>query len=68
MVSERKYCYYLLFNPFDSDDLYRKIDWLIKNPDRIIEFSKNSRIFAQNEFNSSYYYNKLINVYKKVLN
>ena len=58
----------LLFNPFDSDDLYRKIVWLIKNPEKIIEFSKNSRIFAQNEFNSAYYYNKLINVYEKVLN
>jgi len=58
----------ILFNPFDSDDLCRKIVWLFNNPAKIKQFSKNSKIFAQNEFNSSNYYNELINIYDRVLN
>lgn len=57
----------LLFQPGDAGKLANKINWLIDHPDKIYEFSRNASVFANREFDSTNYYNRLMSLYKKAL-
>lgn len=57
----------LTFEPANADDLRNKIEYLIRNCDKIIEMGKNARKFVEKEFNPEKHYKKLMEVYEKAI-
>jgi len=53
----------LTFEAGNSRDLRSKIEYLVNNPDRIIEMGKNARLFAESEFNAERHYERLMEIY-----
>jgi glycosyltransferase involved in cell wall biosynthesis len=58
----------LTFEKFNINDLHYKILFMLKNPEKIIEFGKNARKFVEENNNTEKYYNNLINLYKLAIN
>ncbi len=58
----------LLFETGNAKDLAEKINWLFSKPEKIVEMGKNARRKVEDEYNEEIHYNRLIEVYKRVLN
>ena len=58
----------LLFEPGSPYDLRSKIEYLIYNPDKIIEMGRNARLFVEKELQAERHYRELMNIYNQALN
>ena len=58
----------LVFEPGNSEDLSRKIQFLIDKPKIIIEMGKNARAKVEKRFSPTPHYKSLMQMYNKVLN
>ena len=56
----------LTFEPGNSDDLRSKIEYLRKNPGKIVEMAKNARAFVEQELNAEKHYQRLMGIYQQV--
>lgn len=56
----------LLFEPKNSDDLRKKIQYFLNNPGKIIEMGKKARQKAEERYVSELHYEKLMGVFQKV--
>ncbi len=54
----------LTFEPGNVDDLREKILYLIKNPEKIVEFGKNARRFVEENNNPEKHYQELMKIYQ----
>ena len=54
----------LLFEPGNYEDLGKKINYLLKNPSKIIEMGKKARKRAEEEYNPEKYYQRLMAIYQ----
>lgn len=57
----------LTFEPGNTEDLRSKIEYLVNNPDKIVEMGKNARKFVERELNAEKYYQRLMEIYEQVL-
>lgn len=57
----------LLFNPGDYRELREKINFLLSNPSLVTQMGKNAREKVEKEFNEEIHYQKLIEVYERIL-
>jgi len=57
----------LTFEPGNSEDLRKKIEYLVNNPNKVIEMGKNARAFAERELNAEIHHNKLMKIYEKAI-
>ncbi len=57
----------LTFEMGDSDDLSSKIEYLGNHVDKAIEMGKNAGVFVKQELNAETHYQKLMEIYKKVI-
>ena len=57
----------LTFTPGNSRELRQKIKILVSNPHRITEMGENARNFIEEMYDPGQYYEKLVGIYKKVL-
>ncbi len=57
-----------LFEPGNSTDLRKKMEYLLENPSRGIRMGKNARSKVQKKFNRRLYYERLRKVYEEALN
>ena len=57
----------LTFEAGDAEDLRAKIEFLLNSPGRIVEMGKNARKFVEEELNAEKYYNKLVSIYRRLL-
>jgi len=57
----------LTFEPCNSDDLSEKIEYLNRNPEKIIEMGRNARSFVEQELNGEKHYEMLIDIYKAIV-
>ena len=57
-----------LFRPGDVKDLAEKINYLLDNKNLISEMGKNARETVEKEYNADLHYERLMEVYEKVLN
>ena len=57
----------LIFNPGDKNDLKEKIKKLLDNPEKIEIMGSDARKFVEDNYNSKNYYNKIIDIYKKII-
>lgn len=57
----------LTFEPGDSNDLFAKIEFLLDNPNLIVQMGMNSRKFIECELNSEIHYSKLIKIYEELV-
>jgi len=55
----------LTFTPGDAEDLRSKIEFMIKNPSKIIEMGANAREFVEKELNAEKHYKGLMRIYKE---
>ncbi len=55
----------LTFKMGDSGDLSEKIEYMISNPDKVVEMGKNARLFAEKELNAERHYNGLMEIYNR---
>ena len=55
----------LTFECRNSENLRLKIEYLISNPDRIVEMGKNARKFAEDELNAEKHYQRLMRIYQQ---
>lgn len=65
LVKEGKTGY--LFNAGDVEDLKSKILTFCEEQDKVLEMGKNARKFVEEKFNSEIHYEKLIEVYSRVM-
>lgn len=56
-----------LFEPANENDLREKILYFLSKPSLIEQMGKNARLRVEREYNAEIHYNKLIEVYKRVL-
>lgn len=56
----------LLFEPNNSEDLTEKINYLLKNPSKVIEMGKNARKKVEQKYNDEIYYQKLMKLYGRL--
>lgn len=59
--------YGLVYNALDSKELARKILYLWKNPGKAVEMGVEAKTYIDLNFNDKLFYEKLINIYLKVL-
>ncbi|MHA2040093.1 MAG: glycosyltransferase [Promethearchaeota archaeon] len=57
----------LLFEPGDSDNLSLKIKFLMNHPSQTVKMGKAARSFVEQELNRDTYYDKLNDIYTKLL-
>ncbi|MHA1381235.1 MAG: glycosyltransferase family 4 protein [Candidatus Helarchaeota archaeon] len=57
----------LYFEPGNSEDLKSKMEYLINNPNKIIEMGRMARAFVKKEFNKEKHYKKLMGIYNKAI-
>lgn len=57
----------LTFEPGNAEDLCARIEYLISHPAGISEMGKNARMFAEQELNAQKYYERLMEIYERVL-
>ncbi len=57
----------LLFEPGDHVQLREKIEYLLANPNRIIEIGRNAREKVEKEYNPELHYQRLIELYQSAL-
>jgi glycosyltransferase involved in cell wall biosynthesis len=57
----------LTFKSGDPEDLSKKIEYSINNPDKITEWGKNARAYLELELTVEKHYNSLMEIYKKAL-
>lgn len=55
------------FEPWNSKDLGKKIEYLASNKDMIISMGKNARALVENEYDSKRHYEGLISIYKRAM-
>ncbi len=65
LIKEGKTGY--LFTPGDVKDLRSKILKFYEDEDKILEMGKNARKFVEEEFNSEIHYEKLMEIYSRVV-
>jgi len=53
----------LTFEPGKVDDLRAKINYMIDNPEKVIEMGKNARRFVEQELNAEKHYEDLMDIY-----
>ena len=58
----------LTFQPGNPDDLSKKILRMVSNPDKTAEMGRNARELVEREFNAEKYYEKLIDIYNRLIN
>lgn len=58
----------LTFESGNVEDLREKIVSLASAPDKIVEYGKNARAFVERELNPEVHYEKLMAIYKSVMN
>ena len=58
----------LTFESGNAEDLRSKIEHLGSNPKKMIEMGKNARNFVEQELNAEKHYQKLMEIYDRVLN
>ncbi|MEW6684725.1 MAG: glycosyltransferase family 4 protein [Candidatus Edwardsbacteria bacterium] len=54
----------LTFEPGNVEDLKNKIEYLIRNPDKISEMGRNARKFVEENFNPEKHYQDLMKIYQ----
>lgn len=52
------------FESGNADDLRSKIEYLMRNPDKIVEMGKNGRSFVEQNLNHEKHYQRLIGIYQ----
>jgi len=57
----------LMFEPGNSGDLRRKIEYLINKPDKIREMGQDARTFVEKELNAEKHYLRLIEIYERAI-
>jgi len=57
----------LLFEPGDSDNLSLKINFLMNHPSQAAEMGKAAKLFVEKELNRDLYYEKIVEIYTKLL-
>jgi len=57
----------LLFEPGNAEDLRSKIKYLLASPDKAAQMGKNARALVEKEYNPERHYEKLIEIYHKVI-
>lgn len=57
----------LTFESGNPDDLYVKIEYCINNKEKIAGMGRNARTYVEQELNAEKYYEKLMEIYKKVM-
>lgn len=57
----------LHFRPGDASDLVAKVEWLLANPGKLTQMRQNARIEFENKYTADNNYQKLIDIYQKVL-
>ncbi|KKO19435.1 MAG: hypothetical protein BROFUL_01850 [Candidatus Brocadia fulgida] len=55
------------FESGNGEDLKAKIEYLRKNPNKIVEMGKTARVFVEQELNDEKHYEKLMEIYQKTL-
>jgi glycosyltransferase involved in cell wall biosynthesis len=58
----------LTFEPGNVEDLRSKIEYLLNNPDKVIEMGKNARAFVEKKLNAEKHYQRLMEIYNEVIN
>jgi glycosyltransferase involved in cell wall biosynthesis len=56
----------LTFEVGNPEDLHSKIEYLISNPDKIVEMGKNARAFVEKDLNAKKYYQRLMEIYDRL--
>ena len=57
----------LIFQAGNSRDLVEKINFMMKNKDKVLEMGRRARFKVEREFTSARYYEKLMEVYQEVV-
>jgi glycosyltransferase involved in cell wall biosynthesis len=57
----------LTFEAANSVDLREKLQYVLDNPDRIVDMGKNARRFVEEKFNPEKHYNNLIKIYEMAI-
>ncbi len=57
----------LTFEPGNPDDLASGIEYLMNNPDKIIEMGKNAKAYVKEELNSEKHYEQLMEIYNRAI-
>ncbi|MBU1043050.1 MAG: glycosyltransferase family 4 protein [Candidatus Omnitrophica bacterium] len=57
----------LTFEPGNVDDLRAKIEYFQNNPDKVVEMGKNARRFVEQELTAKKHYEKLVEIYQRVI-
>lgn len=57
----------LTFEEANSVDLREKLQYVLDNPDRLVDMGKNARRFVEEKFNPEKHYNDLIRIYEMVI-
>ncbi len=57
----------LTFEVANSVDLREKLQYVLGNPDRIVDMGKNARRFVEEKFNPEKHYNDLIKIYEMAI-
>lgn len=58
----------LIYKYDDIDELKEKLELLFEDNKLVEEYSKNAKKYAKKEYTTESYYNRLIKIYKKILN
>ena len=58
----------LLFEPGNSGDLRHKLKYLISHSSKVKEMGKKAQILIKNEYNPEFHYERLIEIYNRVVN
>ncbi len=56
----------LLFEPQNKEDLREKMQYLLQNPQKIIEMGRNARKFVEVELNEEKFYKRLMEIYLRL--
>lgn len=57
----------LTFQVGNEDDLSLKIEYLVSNPDEIIEMGKNARLYVEQELSTEKHYQGLMQIYRQLI-
>ena len=57
----------LTFEPGNVEDLRSKIEYLINNPNKIVEMGKNGRAVVEKELNAEEHYQRLMEIYNRAI-
>ena len=57
----------LTFTPGNIEKLKENIQFLLDNPNKVVEYGKNARQFAERELSSKTHYQKLIDIYQQAI-